>query len=146
MAVNRYATSHAIQWVVHHPFDELQMWWRRTDLAYRIDTSGLYAPNLSRCARRTATTTSNLVSYVVLALADAGAFLALAKRRRRPATTFLVAATIGFAAVPIVLFGDPRYRVPAEPLFAVLAAFALAAAIDGAIDAATRDRGVTPLH
>jgi len=129
VAVNRYATSHAIRWVVTHPFAELQMWWRRTDLAYRIDTSGLYAPSLTGNARRTVTTLSNVVSLAVLALATLGAVVTLA-RRRHPAVIFFITATVALAAVPIILFGDPRYRVPAEPLFAVLAAAALGAAIE----------------
>ncbi len=129
MKVNQYATSHAIRWVVDHPLEELKMWWTRTELAYRHDTSGLYAPNLSASARRTASTLSDVVSFVVLALAALGAVVALTKRRTA-AAVFLIGATVAFAAVPIVLFGDPRYRVPVEPLLAVLAAAALAAAID----------------
>ena len=124
--VNRYATNHAIHWVVEHPVDELKMWWTRTRLAYSSDTSGLYAPDLSRSARRTASTISDFASFVVLALAGVGVIITLA-RRRPPAAVYLIVATIAFAAVPIVLFGDPRYRVPAEPLFAVLAAAALGA-------------------
>lgn len=127
--VNSYATNQAIRWVVHHPLEELKMWWHRTDLAYRIDTSGLYAPNLSPSARRTATTLSDVVSFVVLALAALGALVTLATRRRA-AAVFLITAALGFAAVPIILFGDPRYRVPAEPMFAVLAGAALVWAID----------------
>jgi hypothetical protein len=104
----------------------LQMWWRRTDLAYRTDTSGLYAPDLTGNARRNLTTLTNVVSFVVPALAAVGAVVTLAKRRR-PAAVFLIVATLALAAVPIMLFGDGRYRVPAEPLFAVLAAAALCA-------------------
>jgi asparagine N-glycosylation enzyme membrane subunit Stt3 len=128
VAVNSYATSHAIRWVLGHPTAELQMWWRRTDLAYRVDTSGLYAPTLAGNARRNVTTVANVASFVVLAIAVFGAGLMLAKRRH-PAGVFLIVATIAFAAVPIMLFGDPRYRVPAEPLFAVFAAAALGAAM-----------------
>ena len=69
------------------------------------------------------------MSLVVLALAAFGAVVTLAKRRH-PAVVFLIVATLAFAAVPIMLFGDPRYRVPAEPLFAVFAAAALGAAIE----------------
>jgi 4-amino-4-deoxy-L-arabinose transferase-like glycosyltransferase len=129
VAVNRYATSHAIRWVVHHPFAELQMWWRRTDLAYRVDTSGLYAPNLTGNARRTVTTLSNVVSLMVLAFAALGVLVTLV-RRRSSASVYLVAATATLAAVPIILFGDPRYRVPAEPLFAILAAAALGTTVE----------------
>ena len=34
--------------------------------------------------------------------------------------SFVARAPFAFAVVPIILYGDPRYRVPAEPLFVVL--------------------------
>ena len=105
------------------------MWWRRTDLAYRTDTSGLYAPEITGSARRNLSTSLNVASFVVLALSVFGAVVTLVKRRS-PAAVYLIVATLALAAVPLMLFGDSRYRVPAEPLFAVLAAAALGAAID----------------
>jgi hypothetical protein len=71
----------------------------------------------------------NVASFVVLALAVFGAAATLAKRRS-PAAVYLIVATLALAAVPLMLFGDSRYRVPAEPLFAVLAAAGLGAVID----------------
>ena len=140
---NTYSTRHAIRWVLSHPLKELHMWWRRTDLAYRVDDSGLYAPGLTGTARRNVTTFANVVSFVVLALAALGAVVALAKRRR-PATVFLIVTTLAFASVPIILFGDPRYRVPAEPMFAVWAAVALGAAVEF-VTAIRRRRANTPV-
>ena len=51
------------------------MWWRRTDLAYRIDTSGLdaYAVNMTNGSRRATDTLFDAASFVVLALAAIGA-------------------------------------------------------------------------
>ena len=126
-AANTYATRRAIHWVLAHPLEEVKFWWWRTDLAYRHDTSGLdqYEPQMSHNARRIANTVSDDASFIVLGLAFIGA--AVVVTGRRPARgVFLVATTLAFASVPAILFGDPRYRVPAEPFFAILAAVPLA--------------------
>ncbi len=138
--VNSYATKHAIRWVAAHPLEEVKFWWWRTDLAYRHDTSGIdqYERLMSRRARRTADAVSDDASFIVLGLALIGAVIVVTGRR--PARgVFLVATTLAFAAVPAILFGDPRYRVPAEPLFAILAAVPLAFCFA----ALTRGRGVS---
>jgi 4-amino-4-deoxy-L-arabinose transferase-like glycosyltransferase len=124
---NSYATRHAVHWVVAHPLEEVKFWWWRMDLAYRHDTSGLdqYEGLMGHRARRLADAVSDDVSFVVLGLALIGA--AIVVTGRRPARgLFLVATTLAFAIVPAILFGDPRYRVPAEPFFAILAAVPLA--------------------
>ena len=41
VAANSYATRRAIDWVIAHPQRELRMWVRRTDIAFRHDTSGI---------------------------------------------------------------------------------------------------------
>ena len=43
-------------------------------------------------------------------------------RRRSRAAFFVLLTAIALATQPILLYGDPRYRVPAEPFFAILAA------------------------
>ena len=125
VAVNKYATSHAIKWVEHHPASEVRMWFTRTNRAYHHDTSGLddYRSSMSASSYRLAARVSDWVSYVVLVLALVGMLIVL--RRRRPDGIFLLASAISFAIVPIILFGDPRYRVPAMPFFVVLAALAV---------------------
>jgi len=130
--VNSYSTRHAIHWVVAHPLEEVKFWWWRIDLAYRHDTSGLdqYETRMSPPARRVADAISDDASFVVLGVAVVGAAIVLAGRRPPPGV-FLVATTLAFAAVPAILFGDPRYRVPAEPFFAILAAVPLAYAVTG---------------
>jgi 4-amino-4-deoxy-L-arabinose transferase-like glycosyltransferase len=131
VAVNKYATSHAIKWVEHHPASELRMWLTRTNRAYQHDTSGLddYRSSMNPGSYRLAARVSDWVSYVVLALAAVGAVVVV--RRRRSGGIFLLTSALSFAVVPIILFGDPRYRVPAMPLFAVLAAVA----VDGLVEA-----------
>lgn len=131
-AVNTFATRRAVHWVVDHPVDELRMWFWRTDLAYQGDTSGLSEIRHTMDPRwyDAAAALSDGASYMVLGFAVIGVIVLA--RRKRPEGTFLLASTIAFAAVPIILFGDPRYRVPAEPLFVILAAAGVCAALDGA--------------
>jgi hypothetical protein len=84
---------------------------------------------------------SDGVSYVVLGFAAIGVVVVV--RRKRPDGWFLLASTVAFAVVPIILFGDPRYRVPAEPLFIILAAAGFCAALDGARSAEPTEPGPT---
>ncbi len=129
---NNYATHQAVQWSLHHPLSEIAMWWHRTYYAYRNDTTGIqdFGAKMSASGRHLVTTVSDVVAFVVLALAGVGAAMLLWTRRRTRGAVYLVASTVCFAAVPIILFGDPRYRVPAEPLFIVLAAVALCTFVD----------------
>jgi hypothetical protein len=48
-------------------------------------------------------------------------------RRRARAALFVLFLALALATQPIILYGDPRYRVPAEPFFAMLAAAGLEA-------------------
>ena len=88
-----------------------------------------FGPTMNPHWRDVLTTLSDSASFVVLAFAVFGG-VALVLTRRRDAV-FVVASTVCFAAVPVILFGDPRYRVPAEPLFMILAAVAACATVDG---------------
>ncbi len=69
-------------------------------------------------------------TVLLLALAGAGALVLCLRGRRawRPYFVWLVPLLIPLAAIPIL--GDPRYRTPADPFLAMLAAVALAVAFD----------------
>ena len=56
----------------------------------------------------------------MLALAAAG--IVVTFRRRDRGARFVALTALALSTVPIILYGDPRYRVPAEPFFAILAA------------------------
>ncbi len=122
VATSNYGTRRAIDWVVHHPVDELRMWGTRTRLAFRDDTSGLAdtRETMTHGWADLVTFVSNAASFVVLAFAALGAVVVL--RRRTRAALFVLFAALLLATQPIILYGDPRYRVPAEPFFAMLAA------------------------
>ena len=133
VATNSYGTRRAVDWVIHHPINELRMWGTRTRLAFRDDTSGLadMREQMTHFWSDVATFVSNAASFVVLGFAAVGAFVAV--RRRRRASVFVLLTAVALATQPIILYGDPRYRVPAEPFFAILAA-------PGLVWAATRLR------
>lgn len=129
VATNTYGTRRAIDWVIHHPLGELRMWGTRTRLAFRDDTSGL-ADMRDQMTRRWAdisTFTANAASFAVLLLAVIGSVVVIITRRSR-AGVFLLLTAVLLSTKPIILYGDPRYRVPAEPFFAILAAAGLDAA------------------
>jgi len=122
VATSNYGTRRAIDWVIHHPVDELRMWGTRTRLAFRDDTSGLAdtRETMTHGWADLVTFVSNAASFVVLAFAALGAVVVL--RRRTRAALFVLFTALLLATQPIILYGDPRYRVPAEPFFAMLAA------------------------
>ncbi|HEY5013259.1 MAG TPA: glycosyltransferase family 39 protein [Acidimicrobiia bacterium] len=131
VAANTYGTHQAIHWVLAHPLQEVKMWFWRGEISYASDSSGLdeFGLSMDRRWASAAKALSDGAAFVVLGFAAVGIAVA---RRRRPAGTFLLVAALAYAAVPIILQGDPRYRVPADPLLVILAAAGLCAALDGA--------------
>jgi 4-amino-4-deoxy-L-arabinose transferase-like glycosyltransferase len=128
VATNTYATRRAFDWVVAHPERELRMWFTRTSLAFRTDHSGLGDIRSSMSSQWASAIAwfSDAASYAVLGFSAIGG-LVVARRRMRGGA-FIVATSLALATVPIILYGDPRYRVPTEPFFAILAAAGLATA------------------
>jgi hypothetical protein len=129
VATSNYGTRRAVEWVVDHPPRELRMWGTRMRLAFRDDTSGLAdtRETMSRGWANLITFVSNAASFLVLAFAAVGAVFVL--RRRTRAALFVLFVALLLATQPIILYGDPRYRVPAEPFFAMLAAAGFGATI-----------------
>jgi 4-amino-4-deoxy-L-arabinose transferase-like glycosyltransferase len=129
VATNSYATRRAIDWVMAHPQRELRMWLTRTHIAFSDDTSGIGDIRFSMSSGRLhlLTTTSDVSSFVVLAFGAIG--LVDVIRRRTRGRLFVVTTALALSTVPIILYGDPRYRVPAEPFFAILAAAGVAAVL-----------------
>ncbi len=65
---------------------------------------------------------------LVMVAAIAGIVIALRPALRRPrdaAVLSLLGLTLAGVAVPVLFFGDPRFKVPTTPLFAVFAGLAL---------------------
>jgi 4-amino-4-deoxy-L-arabinose transferase-like glycosyltransferase len=135
VATNTYATRKAINWVIAHPQQELRMWFWRTYLAFSDDSSGIGDKRGTMDPRwaDVLASASDAASYAVLAFGAIG--LVVVVRRRTRGRLFVAATAVALASVPIILYGDPRYRVPAEPFFAILAAAGLVAALTGATPA-----------
>ena len=112
VATSNYGTRRAIDWVVHHPVDELRMWGTRTRLAFRDDTSGLAdtRETMTHGWADLVTFVSNAASFVVLAFAALGAVVVL--RRRTRAALFVLFAALLLATQPIILYGDPPLSRP----------------------------------
>ena len=147
VATSNYGIRRAVDWVIHHPFSELHMWGTRTRLAFRDDTSGLtdIREHMTHFWTDVATFVSNAASFVVLAGAAIGAIVVL--RRRSRAALFVLLTAVALSTQPIILYGDPRYRVPAEPFFAMLAAagFAWAATRIASFRYVNTDRRKAPM-
>lgn len=129
---NRENTERALRFVRAHPVEEVELWFRRARAAFRDDhesrlaleavVDGRYVdpiwPNSS--ARRAADLVADGWYYavVVLALVAFPSFL----RGVRAGPALITSAVVSAAIVPILLFGDPRYKVPMLPFLAVIAA------------------------
>jgi hypothetical protein len=132
VAVSRYEVlryhhneHQAWQWVVHHPAGEVGQWFTRTYWAFREDHDLLEA-GFGTTAYRVV---GDAADAFFLALLVAAAFGARRFARRvRPRRVMLLATAAVLLCVPALLHGEPRFKVPAEPLLAIIAAPALVAA------------------
>jgi 4-amino-4-deoxy-L-arabinose transferase-like glycosyltransferase len=136
--LRRNATTRrrAIRWATHHLGALPLLSARKLYYTYRNDIDGLRAYesyDQVRVFRPTARTalraTANIYYAVVMFLALAGLVMTtmMGIRSRRDDATALVVVftTLATALVPIIVFGDGRFKVPATPCFAVLAGVAV---------------------
>jgi 4-amino-4-deoxy-L-arabinose transferase-like glycosyltransferase len=135
VARNRENTNKAIRFVFDHPLDEVSLWFRRGYYAYRDDHEALSPGRSDRGyplygSRVLDVLEAGADAYygiaAVLALFSLPVFL----RRRGPNRAqrlCLLLAGAQAAIVPFLLFGDPRYKLPALPFVAVGAAVTLSA-------------------
>lgn len=132
--LERYHTNidRSVSWVTQNPLSEIRQWFNRMLWAHREDHDALeqVAPRLSSFQYATFSTIADGFYFVLLGLGLLGA-RAFA-RRREPRGLLLLLAAASLAVVPLLLFGDPRYKVPLVPVLAILAAPAALAAWRGA--------------
>jgi hypothetical protein len=123
--INNYAMSRAVKFVVEHPLEEVRLWLPRARYAYRADHDALddVAPFVPGSTRKTLAKVGDLFYFAILGLSAVGAVSSA--RRASPSRLFLVLATVALAVNPIVLYGAPRYKVPATPFLAMIAAVGL---------------------
>ena len=127
---NDHAFAKSIEFVVHHPLRELRLWVPRTRYAYEQDhdamddVSWFISPRSVRALSRVA----DWFYFGVLTLAAAGTW-AFARRAEPRRILFLIAA-VSLAATPILLYGAPRYKVPAMPFITIVAAAGTVTIVD----------------
>jgi 4-amino-4-deoxy-L-arabinose transferase-like glycosyltransferase len=135
---NRASTRMAIEFVIDHPARELQQIGRRARLMFESDHDGVLAVNTLGGGQVIADDTSAVLEdiadvafYVVTVLAGAGLVVLIATRRRRRPETALVLLSMGaLIAVPLLLWGNPRFHLPFSPFLAILAGGAVATSVE----------------
>lgn len=144
---NQGNTKKAISFVIHHPGRELLQIVRRGRIMFASDHDGIEAvQTLGAGEMLTPTmvdateTFADLYFFVVLGLAVLGlpSFL---RRDGRPARLLVLSGLVGLLAIPLLLWGNPRFHLPLVPFMALSAAAAVETAWrwgDGRVRAARR--------
>jgi hypothetical protein len=134
---SRESTRMAIEFVMDHPTRELQQIGRRAKLMFGSDNDGVLAVNTLGggpvMAEDTAASLEDVADAafdVVLVLAGAGLVVLVATgRRRRPEAALVLLSMGALIAVPLLLWGNPRFHLPVSPFLAILAGGAVATGI-----------------
>jgi 4-amino-4-deoxy-L-arabinose transferase-like glycosyltransferase len=120
----------AVSFVLHHPDQELEQIVKRGWYMSRYDHDGLEEVEnktggrfLGHRVRTVLSHTADWYFFVVFALAAIGipAFF----RGRRPGRLFVVISMLGLLAIPLGLWGNSRFHIPALPFLALAAAVPL---------------------
>jgi 4-amino-4-deoxy-L-arabinose transferase-like glycosyltransferase len=131
-------TRKALKFAIHHPIFELKLlrykaWW-----TWNNDHDGLVAvesygddPFINRHLRTVLARTADNYFFITISLGGLG-LIGLALSRGDPRRVFFLLATLAFAGVPLVFFGDTRFHVPAMPLLSVTAAWVVVSAASAA--------------
>jgi hypothetical protein len=137
---NQETRARAMTWIREHPLDIPVLSVKKLWYTYRSDTDGLravesYGADRFLGAWRGPLRVISTVAYLaIMAASLAGAVLTLARGwtlRRTDATALAVfGAAVASFLVPVMVFGDPRFKLPGAPCFALLAGVAIAAGVD----------------
>ena len=86
---------------------------------------------MSAATQRTWSRVADDAFTVVLVMAAAGLVVLLADRRLRdrPVVPFVLICVASLVAVPLLLWGNPRFHLPVSPFLAVFAGGALGALV-----------------
>jgi 4-amino-4-deoxy-L-arabinose transferase-like glycosyltransferase len=130
---NRENTKTAVRFVLHHPLEEARLWFWRGYFGYRDDHDTFEGIALDRGhplhgSRLVGVFESVSDAYYFVVLALAWLALRAFLRRKTPGRAqrlCLLLAGAQAALVPFLLFGDPRYKIPVFPFFAIGAAVSL---------------------
>jgi len=127
--------ARAVRWLRAHPGELPALSAKKLWVTYRTDADGLYAAvsfgsdQFMGGAYRTAQHVVDVAWGVLLAAAVVGlgvtAWRGWGRRRLDPTGLCVVMATLSGALVPVLFFGDPRFKLGIAPLVAVLAGVGL---------------------
>src|SRR5918995_892852 len=135
---NRANTRMAIEFVIDHPSRELLQIGRRAKLIFGSDNDGVLAVNtlgggpvMSDDTSAVLEDIADVAFHVVTVLAGAGLVVAVASRRRyRPEVAIVLLSMVALIAVPLLLWGNPRFHLPFSPFLAILAGGAMATSVE----------------
>ena len=139
---NKQNRRNALSYIANEPGSIPLLTARKLWITFESDDDGLRAnesygeAEIMSPGWRTAWQVMAHIAYVLIMVATVvGTVSAVGRLRRRPRDelpmllTLLGLAAAGLA-VPMAVFGDPRFKVPSTPVFAVLAGFAIVHLVD----------------
>jgi hypothetical protein len=128
---NAANTRLALRFIVEHPGQEVQLIGKRAWHMLKQDHDGLTSiesggqmPILGDRSRQVLSTTADLYYFIIGGLALAG--LVPIVKRRSPVDLIVIGSGLVLLAVPLLLWGNPRFHLPVLPFLAIAAAVALA--------------------
>lgn len=139
---NDETAARARSWAIRNLSKLPELSARKLYYTYEHDHDGLRAldsfdrdPTEPAWLRTTLRRTSDIAYFAIMAFAALGGLLSVRRlwrqrQERAPAAAglmFVVIATFTSALVPLMVFGEPRFKVPATPCFALLAGLAIVA-------------------
>ncbi len=129
---NAEARQRAIDHILDEPFSLPKLSALKVFNTFRSDSDGLAGAEaygqdvfLSPAARNAVRATYTVYYFAILASAVAGLAMLISrviKDRRQPLVMSVVMLTVAGALVPVLFFGDARFKVPTTPLLAICAA------------------------
>jgi 4-amino-4-deoxy-L-arabinose transferase-like glycosyltransferase len=140
----------AIDYIVENPSELPGLSWKKLYWTYRSDDDAVVASQsfghdrwLEGAPRRVVSTVGTIGYLVAMAATVAGAGILLTRRWRSrprdPAVRIVMWGTLFSSLVPVLFFGDSRFKVASVPFYVLLAGVALAAPF-GSLHAADSDK------
>jgi 4-amino-4-deoxy-L-arabinose transferase-like glycosyltransferase len=134
--MNRDGFREGIEWALSHPFDEVELAFRKTYFLWYRDAEGVRWNDghgerdaMPDGVRDAMITLSNAYYWTVMLAASAGVVVLL-RWHRNQAVTWLLLSLVGYWTLAhIAFFGNPRFHAPVMPVVALLAGVAFAQAV-----------------
>lgn len=129
VARDRETQRRAVRWIVDHPLELPALSARKLWITYRDDSDALAAaesygetPRLGAAARRAAGLALDVAWWAIVVASVSGTVVLARSSGRRTAGVLVVAlTTVAGLVVPVLFFGDPRFKMGMAPSIALLA-------------------------